>query len=70
MLGQEGMPPPPPPLLFLKSYFARNVFLEICLCVTLQGIQTFFGSCTPKFLLGALKWGILESSWVEKIAST
>ena len=41
--------------LILKSYFARNVFLEICFCVILQGIQNCFVPCTPRISLGALK---------------
>ena len=41
--------------LFLKSYFARGVFMEICFCIVLQGIQNFFGPSTPRILLGALE---------------
>ena len=48
--GQGGMPP-----LFLKSYFARDVFLEIQFCVILQGIQNVFGPGTPRVLSGAWK---------------
>ena len=38
---------------FLKSYFAKDVFLEILFCVILQGIQTFFGPGTPRISSGA-----------------
>ena len=48
--GQGGMPP-----LFLKSYLARDVFLEIQFCVILQGIQNVFGPGTPRVLSGAWK---------------
>ena len=37
-----------PPLLFLKSYFARVVFLEIRFCVILQGIQNILRPGTLK----------------------
>ena len=40
--------------LFLKSYFPRDVFLEIGFCVILQGIQNFFGPVTPRSSLGPL----------------
>ena len=40
--------------LFLKSYFARDIFLGIYLCVILQGIQNFFDPETPRILLGSL----------------
>ena len=42
------------PSLFLKSHFARNIFLEIRFCVILQGIQNFFGSGSPKISFGGL----------------
>ena len=38
-------------LLFLKSYFGRDVFLEIRFCFVLQGIQNVFGSSTPRISL-------------------
>ena len=34
--------------LYLKSCFARKVFLEISFCVILQGIQYPFGPGTPR----------------------
>ena len=43
------------PQLFLKSYFARDVFLEICFCVILQGIQNWFGTNITRILSGALE---------------
>ena len=46
----------------LKSYFARDVFLEIRFCVILQGIQNFFGPSTPRFSSGALK----EQNLIER----
>ena len=48
--GTGGHDPP----LSLKLYFPRDVFLEIRLCVILQGIQNFFSPGTPKFLSRAL----------------
>ena len=47
--GGHGTP------LFLKLYFARDVFLKICFCVILQGIQNFFRPCTPGILSKALE---------------
>ena len=50
--GAGGHGPP----LFLKPYFARNVFLEICFCVILQGIQNFFlAPAFPKSCQGPWK---------------
>ena len=49
----ENRPLLPP--IFLKSYFNRNVFLEICFCVTLQNNQDFFDAGTPRILLGTLE---------------
>ena len=46
---QESHGPP----LFLKSYFARDVFLEIRFCVVPQSIQNFFRPCTPRISPGA-----------------
>lgn len=34
--------------LFLKSYFARDVFLQIHFCAVLQSIQTFFAPALPE----------------------
>ena len=39
---------------FLKSYFARDVFLEIFFRVILQGIQNFSGAGISKVSSGAL----------------
>ena len=39
--NQWGMPRP---LIFWKSDFDRDVFLKICFCDVLQGIQNVFGS--------------------------
>ena len=36
------------PPLFMKPCFSRYIFLEICICVILQGIQNFSGPGTPK----------------------
>ena len=44
-----------PPILFLKSYFARNFFLEICFFVILQGTQNFFVPGTPRIFSGVLE---------------
>ena len=50
--GAGGHGPP----LFLKPYFARNIFLEICFCVILQGIQNFFlAPAFPKSCQGPWK---------------
>ena len=40
---------------FLKSYFSRDVFLEIRFCAILQDIQNGFGPRSPKISSGALK---------------
>ena len=40
--------------LFLESYFARDVFLEIRFCFNLQGIHNAFGPGPPRISLGAL----------------
>ena len=42
-----------PPQIFLKLYFAEEVFLKICFRVILHGIQSLIGSGTPKILSGA-----------------
>ena len=52
--GKKGEAWGPCPLLFLKLYFAKNVFLEIRFCIIFQGIQNFFGFDTPRILSGAL----------------
>ena len=44
------------PTHFLKSYFTRDAFLEICFCVIYQGIQHIFGPSTRRILSGALGW--------------
>ena len=55
MPPDEGGPGGPCLLtLFQKSYFARNVFLEIRFCIILQGIQNFFGPGTLGISSGAL----------------
>ena len=41
--------------LLVKSYFARDVSLEICFCVILQAIQNIFGPSTPRILTRALE---------------
>ena len=41
--------------LFLNPYFARDVFLEICFCVILQGIKNFFGVGIPRISSGGMK---------------
>ena len=40
--------------LFLKSYFARDVFLEIHFRVILQDMQNYFGLGIPRISSGAL----------------
>ena len=42
------------PTLFLKLHCARDVLPDICFYVILQGNQNFFGSGTPRILLGTL----------------
>ena len=37
--------------LFLNPYFARDVFLEICFCVILQGIKNFFWRRHSQYLV-------------------
>ena len=54
--GRDGHGPP----LFLKSYFARKFFMEICFCVVLHGIQNFFGSGTPRIFGGP---GKISNLW-------
>ena len=54
-LGESGVRERNGPPLILKSYFAKDASLEICLCVHLQGIENFFGSGIPIILLGALE---------------
>ena len=56
--------------LFLKLYFARDIFLEIHFCVILQGIQNFFGPDTAKISSEALsctdKGPFFAQLWVSK----
>ena len=40
---------------FMTSYFARNVFLEIHVCVIFQGMQKLIGPSTTIIFLGTLK---------------
>ena len=49
--GRGAMPPTP---LFLKSYFARDIFQEILFCVIFQSIQNVFGPGIPRISSGAL----------------
>ena len=46
---------PLPPPLFLKSYFAKDIFLKIRFCVILQIIQNILGPDNPKIWLGTLR---------------
>ena len=53
---KKGGPiPPPSPPLFLKSYFAKDIFLKIRFCVILQIIQNNLGPDNPKIWLGTLR---------------
>ena len=54
-LGESGVREGNGPPLILKSYFAKDVSLEMCLYVHLQGIENFFWSGIPIILLGALE---------------
>ena len=59
MRPREGGHGPP---TISEEYFARDVFFEIHFCVILQGIQNFFGPCTPRIFLGTLAVIILNSN--------
>ena len=51
-----------PPSLFLKSYFARNVFLEIRLFVILQGIQSILThSCRGPCMFNHVHYWLISS---------
>ena len=44
-VGAGGHASPP---IFLKQFFAGDIFLEICFCFILQDVQNFFGPDTPR----------------------
>ena len=65
--GARGTMAPP---LFLKLYFAEDVFLKICFRVILHDIQSLIGSGSPKILSGAwqYKFGItIEIKQLKKL---
>ena len=62
--GARGTMAPP---LFLKLYFAEDVFLKICVGVILHDIQSLIGSGSPKILSGAWQYKFGISIEIEQI---
>ena len=56
------------PSTFLKSYFAKDVYLEIHFCVIQQGIQNLFGSSTPRISTEVLVCESLRENSLTRLA--
>ena len=62
-LGKQGASPRP--YFFLKVYFARDIFFEVCFCVILQDIQSFFRPGISRISSGALSTNIWSSNFKD-----
>ena len=54
------------PLLFLKSYFVRDVFQENCFCIIIQGIHNFFSPGAPRISWEALDIELIQNTYQNK----